>query len=240
MIVSVIAIAVASLTVIFAWRGVREMVAGQRAQTGPFLKIRFGEQPFDSSLIDPPHTNLDFLPVRRRNYDDLIIGELHAGSPQGAAEESDPLSTHLIVHLENIQSHHSGIASDIKIELIGWWVPVTEHGDKKGRFIHLRHSSEVLNPEDKRKLNALPIGEVSGFKVEVRRLTYRDIWGHSCRAFSGDKGAVYLAVPGRVRFSTWESAVSDIPKIIAIPHKDYWVWLVRDKLVSLWSFFVRR
>lgn len=238
--IALIALIVAIITLVFTGKSVREMVSTQRAQTGPFIKVSFDIEPYDPNLINPPHTNLDFLPVRRRSWDDLVIGELSIESNKQASDNR----VKLIVRIENIQKHFSGIASDIKIELIGWWYLFLdgELRKVKSRFIHLRHSCEVLNPGEQKKLNAPGIGKVSAFKVEVRKLTYKDAWGHSCRAFCGHKFCLHSGIPQRGELETWESVVPDMPKRATDPiyQKDYYIPLLRENFIRLFSFCFRR
>ena len=238
-IIASIALIVAIITLVFIGESVREMVAAQRAQTGPFIKVSFDIEPYDPSLINPPHTNLDFLPVRRRSWGDLVIGERAKSNKQASDKR-----VQLILRIENVQEHFSGIASDIKIELIGWWW-LSLNGELrklKSRFVHLRHSCEVLNPGEQKKLNAPGIWKVSGFKVEVRKLTYKDAWGHSCRAFCGHKFCLHSGIPQRGELETWESVVPDMPKRATDPiyQKDYYIPLLREKFIRLFSFCFRR
>ena len=225
---SLIAVVFAAVVLILHWKSIKEMVATQRAQTGPLLELSFELESYDPSLIDPPRTNLDFLPIQKGVAENYIIGELFkdASNEKSAVEHK-----RLVVHIKNIQEHFSGFASDVEIELIGSWFLSSDAERQKPRshFIHLKCSVDVLKPGEYRRLNAPGIGEVSVYRVEVRRLKYRDIWGHLCNVFSGSKGCSHWGFLGGPEIVTWESVVSDKARETSdFPDK----WFYRKKLIK--------
>jgi hypothetical protein len=235
-----IALVISFIVLLYTAKSIRELISTQRAQTGPLIKVSIlGDSSKENHIgptnhraqsgtlfnmfIDQKSGKMKVVLPSNEQFDLLsqsndktkfVIGEL----PSTPITINGKKTSRLIINIENIQEHLSGVASDLTIEIVGWW----SYHDKKnsntqnGR-IHLKGYCELVAPNEKKSFYIQDFGKLSMFRMDIKHLSYRDIWGHKCYAYFGHKGCIYL--PAYIEdnayiFYKWESATSDISTLI--------------------------
>ncbi len=121
-----------------------------------------------------------FLPARVANWQSAIAGGVTSGS--------DPTERDIKCKIENLQTHLSGSAHSIMLDIVGWWVRFDLSEVAMSGFIHVRNTPFPLGLGESITLTVIYTRGATSYMLAVRTIRYRDMWGHPSTAFRGDPG----------------------------------------------------
>lgn len=233
LIFAVFVFAIAAYTLYKVVAQLKEMVNAQRAQSGPLISISFSESSEpnwflmdDSGLIDISSNSIGFLPRPNYNSKASIVGV-----PRKRDESRSQTVQVLNCRIKNVQTAPTGIARDIKIEVIGsWWVE-TETGDYSQGFIHVFSNSFSLNPGETKVAELVSIEDVDYYVLYINKLSYKDLWNHEGKAFIGAAGGHHSFRLNNPRtFRPYDSVTPDDenPNLFRLERWMGWEWTKED------------